>query len=337
MNIYDIAAKCEVSIATVSRVLNGSNKVSSKTKKRVLSIMEKEHYQPNPFARGLGLNSMKMIGVICEDVSDAFYAKAISLIEEHLRFSHLDVILSCTGKDNAPKYKYLQLLIQKHVDAIIIIGTPFHLAKDIDYIKNIANKTPIILVNNYIKHDNIYCVICDENEGMENIVDKLADKGHKNILYLYNALTYSGRQKLQGYQRGIAKNHLSKAHFLQKKVICSLDDVEKTVSDLLSQNMRFDAVIAAEDLIAVGAQKAILRANKKIPIIGCNNSILAQCVLPSITSLDNQLNALCHQAADLLTRLKANENVPTKFIFPAKLIERESFVFTKKANHLTKK
>ena len=70
MTIYDISEKAGVSIATVSRVLNGSNNVSEKTKQKVLRIMEEYGYTPNAFARGLGLNTMTTIGIMCADSSD---------------------------------------------------------------------------------------------------------------------------------------------------------------------------------------------------------------------------------------------------------------------------
>ena len=76
MTIYDIAKACGVSIATVSRVLNNSDKVSSKTRQKVLAVIKQENYTPNPFARGLGLDSMKMIGLLCTDVADAQIGRA---------------------------------------------------------------------------------------------------------------------------------------------------------------------------------------------------------------------------------------------------------------------
>ena len=84
MTIYDISEKAGVSIATVSRVLNGSNKVSEKTRQKVLSIMEKYDYTPNAFAKGLGSNSTNTIGILCTVSSVAHTAKLIYSIEHRL-------------------------------------------------------------------------------------------------------------------------------------------------------------------------------------------------------------------------------------------------------------
>ena len=110
MTIYDISEKAGVSIATVSRVLNGSNNVSEKTKKKVLNQYE---YTPNAFARGLGLNTMKTIGIMCADSSDPYLAKAIYYIEQKLRANGYDSILCCTGYDLDTKASSMNLLIKK--------------------------------------------------------------------------------------------------------------------------------------------------------------------------------------------------------------------------------
>ena len=97
MNIYDVSRKAEVSIATVSRVLNGNPNVSEKTRNRVLEVMNELGYSPNIFARGLGLNTMKTIGIMCSDSSDLYLANAIYFLERELRNNGYDSILCCTG------------------------------------------------------------------------------------------------------------------------------------------------------------------------------------------------------------------------------------------------
>ena len=138
MNIYDIAQRAGVSIATVSRVLNGSPNVSTKTKAKVLGVIEEAGYTPNVFARGLGLNTMKMIGVLCTDVADIFYAKAVSVIENALRQYGYDSLLCSTGKNLEDKQKYIDLLLAKRVDALILIGSIFKEETDNSHIEKAA-------------------------------------------------------------------------------------------------------------------------------------------------------------------------------------------------------
>lgn len=84
MNIYDVSEKAGVSIATVSRVLNNSPHVSKKTKERVLAVIEESGYVPNAFARGLGLNTMRTIGLLCPDPADAYLSQALAYLERLL-------------------------------------------------------------------------------------------------------------------------------------------------------------------------------------------------------------------------------------------------------------
>ena len=97
MNIYDVSAKAGVSIATVSRVLNGNQSVSAKTRDKVLRVMDELGYTPNVFARGLGLNTMKTIGIMCTDSSDMYIANAIFYLQRELRNNGYDSMLCCTG------------------------------------------------------------------------------------------------------------------------------------------------------------------------------------------------------------------------------------------------
>ena len=125
MTIYDISEQAGVSIATVSRVLNGSKNVSEKTRKKVLDIISQSGYTPNAFARGLGLNTMKTIGIMCADSSDLYLAKAIYHIERKLRANGYDSLLCCTGYELDAKAASMNLLITKKVDGIILVGSNF--------------------------------------------------------------------------------------------------------------------------------------------------------------------------------------------------------------------
>ena len=97
MNIYDISKKAGVSIATVSRVLNGSDKVSETTRQKVLDVIRETNYTPNAFARSLGLNSMSTVGILCSDASDVYQAQAVCYLERELRGNSYVSMLCCTG------------------------------------------------------------------------------------------------------------------------------------------------------------------------------------------------------------------------------------------------
>jgi DNA-binding LacI/PurR family transcriptional regulator len=168
MNIYDVSEHAGVSIATVSRVLNGNPNVSEKTREKVLKVMDELGYTPNVFARGLGLNTMKTIGIMCSDSSDPYLAGAIYYLERGLRAHGYDAILCCTGYDLDAKQKYFDLLRSKRVDAIILAGSKFveMRAKDNAYIIEAASDLPIMLVNGFLEGENIYSTVCDDHAAV---------------------------------------------------------------------------------------------------------------------------------------------------------------------------
>ena len=97
VNIYDIARMANVSIATVSRVMNHSGKVSEKTRKKVEKIMEEIDYTPNAFAQGLGLNTMHAVGILVPTIADTFMAVSVDYLEKKLAKEGYNCILSCSG------------------------------------------------------------------------------------------------------------------------------------------------------------------------------------------------------------------------------------------------
>ncbi len=211
MNIYDVSKKAGVSIATVSRVLNGNPNVSDKTRTRVLDVMDELGYTPNVFARGLGLGTIQTIGIMCSDSSDPYLAHAIYYLERELRANHYDSILCCTGNSLENKRLYFDLLRSKKVDAIILAGSKFIelRAKDNAYIMEAASELPIMLVNGYLEGDNIYSTLCDDRSATHQAVSQLISSGCRRILYLFTSYSYSGTNKMKGYQDALLGHGLS--------------------------------------------------------------------------------------------------------------------------------
>ena len=324
MNIYDIAQASGVSIATVSRVLNGGRNVSQKTREKVLKVIRREDYIPNAFARGLGLNTMRMIGILCTDVSDTFYAKAVSLVESYLRQNGFDSLLCSTGNNLEDKKKYLEILLTKRVDAVILIGSTFKENVDNSHIENAAKQVPVMIINGLVELPGTYCVLCDERSAVAENVRLLHENGRDDILYLYDAMTFSGCEKIAGYKAGLKACGIPFQDNLLAKVEKSVEGAYAKTEELLTEG-NFSAVMASEDLLAIGALKALQKAGLTMPVIGFNNSILAQCSSPALTSVDNMLDTLCPTAVNMLTDLLDGKSVPQKIVISSKLIERDTF------------
>lgn len=327
MNIYDIASKAGVSIATVSRVLNGKGNVSEKTKDHVLKIIEEMGYTPNIFARGLGLNSIKMVGILCSDVSDIYYATAVSTIEKELRQGGYDSLLCCTGDNIEDRKKSIDLLLSKRVDAIILVGSTFKEKSDNSHILDAAQTVPFVMINDFIDAPNIYGIVCDDFNAVRENTTVFLEQGLRRIAYLYDADTYSGALKLSGFRAAFTQlNTLSDPELIVRCAHSPESAKEHTLR--LLQSRRLEAVVTSDDCLAVGALQAAVSAGLHIPhdiqIIGFNNSLLSRCSNPALTSIDNKVELLSVTAVRTLIDVFAHKNVSNKIVLSAELVKRST-------------
>lgn len=330
MNIYDVSEKAGVSIATVSRVLNGNPNVSEQTRNKVLAVMEELGYTPNVFARGLGLNTMKTIGIMCTDSSDIYLANAVYYTEHELRSHDYDSILCCTGYDLENKKKSLELLLSKRVDAIIMVGSKFlePKPKDNSYIFAASKQVPIMLVNGYLEGPNIFCTLCDDFHAVHDITDSLIKGGRRNTLYLYTSNSYSGSRKREGFMKALSENSLPVRDEYMQMCKKDISDARDTIIRLYKSGLTIDSVITSDDALAVGALKFALLNNLSVPedisIVGYNNSILATCAEPELTSIDTKVEALCINTVNTLMRIFDGSNVPSKTTISADIVYRKT-------------
>lgn len=331
MTIYDISEKAGVSIATVSRVLNGSNNVSEKTKKKVLDVIQRYEYTPNAFARGLGLNSMRTIGLMCADSSDLYLAKAIYYIERLLRANGYDSILCCSGYDLPDKEKAMNVLITKKVDSVILIGSNYIYEKEEDnkYIVDASNQVPVMLLNAALDAPNVYSIMSDDYTSVYDATTQMIKSGIEDILYFYNSPSYSGKRKLAGYRAAMEENGLLKNGNLIQFYSGSHEDIHSMCEHLQKvseKGLEFHGVIAADDNLAISAVKYAQTKNLRIPedlaIIGYNNSLLSSCCTPELTSIDNKLEILCQHLITTLMGVLSGNEMPKKTIFAGELVNR---------------
>ncbi len=330
MTIYDISEKAGVSIATVSRVLNGSRKVSEKTRRKVLDIIDRYGYTPNAFARGLGLNTMKTIGIMCADSSDLYLAKGIYYVEEKLRENGYHSILCCTGYELEARAAAMNLLITKKVDGIILVGSNFIYEEDSDnqYIADAAAQLPVMLLNGYLDAANVYSVASDDYTSMYEATLQMLQSGIEDIVYFYNSASYSGMRKLAGYRAAMLERTGS-TKGLEQFYHGSHEDIHAMIGhlkNLREQGLAFHGIIAADDTLALAAVKYAREMNYRIPedfsILGYNNSMLVSCCEPELTSIDNKLETLCQHLITVLLGLLEGKKMPGKTIFPGEIVKR---------------
>lgn len=306
MNIYDIAELAGVSIATVSRVLNDSPNVAEKTKLRVRGIMAEQGYVPSGFSRGLGMNTMRTIGLICPDAADDYMAKAVACLEGSLRDYGYDCVLSCSGYGYEDCQSAVSSLLRCRVDALILIGSIY--ADDdpdsqrVNYIREAAAQTPVFMVNGYVRGENIYCAVCDDFDASRSAVEEMIAAGRRRILFLADTDTVSTNLKRQGCQAALKRAGLE----LQADVCVGLSNqICQTRDHLLRlRDLDVDGIFAANDALAAGALKYAKRRGLSVPgdlcVIGYNNSELSVCCDPELTTIDSREQRLCQIVIDFL-------------------------------------
>lgn len=332
MNIYDISKLAGVSIATVSRVLNGSASVSEKTRNKVLDVMQQHGYTPNVFARGLGLNTMKTVGLLCTDASDIYQAKAIFHIEKLLSSHGYGSILCCSGYALQNKENCMALLLAKKVDALILIGSSFiyeDAVKD-RYIAEAGKQVPVMLLNAALEENNVYGVLSNDSASVYHAAAHLVDSGRKEILYFYNSNSYSGKRKLAGYRSAMKERGLlddRRIHFFGRPHE-DIPGMARYLLQLRADGIRFDAVITSDDALALGvikyAKKAGLRIPEDLAVIGYNNSVLACASDPELSSVDVRLDVLCKQLVSNLMQVLGGGQIPKNTLIDAELVCRDT-------------
>ena len=336
LTIYDISEKAGVSIATVSRVLNGSSKVKESTRRKIMDIIDEYGYTPNSSARAMGLKSMQTIGILCADSSDIFLAKAVYYLEQNLQANGYESLLCCTGYNLDAKKNYVNLILSKKVDGLILVGSNFigEVETENQYIIDSSSKVPVMVLNASYHHDNVYSILCDDMNSMYRAATEMYEAGIHDILYIYNSSSYSGRKKVDGFRMAMQSQKVNNYEELILRIpdgMKNLEDIADFITDYSKKGHVFHGVIAADDELGIAAVKYAQKNNLNIPndlsIIGYNNSILTDCCTPELTSIDNQLETQTRCLVKTLIGVLSGQDMPHKTVFSGTLVKRKTTDF----------
>lgn len=325
MNIYDIAKKAEVSIATVSRVLNNSGYVGKATRNKILEVIEQSNYTPSRIAQNLSTNStMKIIGIVCYNIEDLYYAKAVAVLERELSLLGYDIILSCTGESREQRQRSVDMLVAKNVDALIFIGSVFAGATE-EVILNAAKYLPVFIINAFIKGKNIFCAYCDESEAITECVKRLYAEGRKKILFMYDVETYGSNMKLKGYKQGLIECRIPFDSQYCIKCNTGIEPAKAAFAEFASKNI-IDAAISTNDVTSAGvlisAKELKFNIPKDLRVFGYNNSLIAKSLC--MTSLENNVEKLAVFTAANLNKYFSGDEPLKKYKQDYELIVRET-------------
>lgn len=332
MDIYDIAKKSGYSIATVSRVLNNSDKVSQKAKDKIQKVIEENNYSPNRVARSLATNESSLVGIMVPDIRNYFESQSAYELEKNLRAHGYLTLLGDSSNNLDGKIKYFNLLVANNVDAIVCVGSTYEQEDFYEYLLNMNNGIPIAMLNSnpLKKLNNISYVYIDEVDALNQALIHLKSKGYEHpifVSYKKDVVTRSYIAKKAGFIESMLEI-FPKIDFTEFKISEIQHDLPK-LYNFLKNNKKFDSICFELDSIAIPSFKYLVSKGINIPgdigIIGFDNIDATNYSSKKITSIDQNIKIQAKIATKSLVKLINKEDLDiNNNMIKAKLVVKET-------------
>lgn len=207
MKIKDIAKLANVSVATVSRVLNNKEDVNKKTRENILKIIKENDYRPSSIARNLVKNENNTIGVIIPDIKNLYFANIMNEIVNAANKKNQNVILGCSNEDFELQNKYIDLFLKERVKGIIIAVTKNSKSK-IEYFEELSQKIPIVFIDRKISN-NFSGIYFENYKTTYNLIQDMIDTGSKKIAFISGPLDVStALERYKAYKKVLNDNNI---------------------------------------------------------------------------------------------------------------------------------
>lgn len=325
--IKDVAKYTGLSIATISKYLNGGN-VLDKNKEIIEEAIQVLDYRINEIARGLKTNKTMTIGILIPSLENIFFTNIISNIEDILLKNGYSSIICDYREDSHLEREKFQFLINKQVDGIIIVPS----GKDTEHIEEAINKEiPIVLVDRMLKNISCDVVLTDNLNAAYNATEQFIIRGHKRIGIIAGpGDIYTAPERLKGYMRVHEDYAMEVDHHLIKYGDYKVESGYQLLLELLDHEPRPTAVFITNYEMTLGAIMALNERNINIPkelsIIGFDNIQMAKIVKPPLSIVVQPMKQIGETAAEvLLKRLKGDQsNFPMICRLKTEILIKES-------------
>ncbi|QJD85417.1 LacI family DNA-binding transcriptional regulator [Cohnella herbarum] len=329
VQLKDIAKRLNISISTVSRVINDTGRVNKDTRDLILKTIKEMGYQPNEVARSLKRKSANTLGVIVPDLSNSFYASVIKGVEKVARENEHSVIVCNSDEDILKEEEYVQLLLQKQVTGLVIAtvgGNPelFEQYK--------RSGIPFVFIDNLPNtQENFDVVTIDNVKAGYDLAKHLVEQGHEKLAIITGPQNQStAAERLLGFRKCLEDNGID----IREKWIGVGEFRRESGYDIMNEWLKQEelptAIFAANDFLLYGAIRAILEKGLSIP-----QDIAAVCfdandetglVRPQITSIIQPAHMIGAIAGEIIMRKEKNKNLKVfeKVVLEPKLIINES-------------
>lgn len=327
ITIYDVAREANVSMATVSRVVNGNPNVKPSTRKKVQATIDELGYRPNAVARGLASKKTTTVGAIIPDISSAFFSELTRGIEDIATMYKYNIILSNSDQNKNKEFNLINTMLEKQVDGIIFMGgevTEEHI-KEFE-----TSRVPVVLAATQDENHVLPSVNIDYELAAFEAVKHLIEQNNMQPAFITGEdHIQSNRLKYAGYLRALAEAKIDVNEDLIFKADCNYNGGIAAVEELLLVENRPSAIFVAVDEMAVGVihgiQDAGLHVPNDIEVFGFNNTRISMMVRPTLTTVVQPMYDIGAVAMRLLTKLMNKEEVDEQtVVLPHRVNERDS-------------
>lgn len=333
ITIYDIAKEADVSISTVSRILTGSAPVSKDTKRRVEAVLKKHNFRPNKTARNLSYQRSMMIGVILPDITNPFFSTVFAEIQQYAMAHDYTLLLFNAMNKLELESEGLTYLAHHQVDGLIFMGGRVNEIMPTDKYREelteFAARVPTVIVNGNMAGASAITINTDEYSGIAQVVSYLAGLGHTRIGILGGSAHITvTRNRQEAFRVEMARLGLP---IHEEWVIPDSFSIESgtiTMEKLLRQPVRPTAVIAINDLVALGVLKAARQHHIDVPgklsLVGFDDVYLSEVSAPELTTVTHNYSVLGRTIVEAIISCIDGDDVPPTIMLDMQLVIRDS-------------
>ena len=321
--LKDIAQLTKVSVSTVSKVLNGKGRVSEKKRKEILKVARELGYTPNYHARSMARRTKILtIGLIVPDIINPFFASLTRGVQKACGEDAL-VILMDSFRNLEREEKLIKNARFFGIDGIIIGNSR---VSD-DLVEEISRYIPVVVFDKSYELDNVVSIVLDNRYGAYMATKHLIENGCKNIVHLGGTHElYVSLERARGYEAAMNEANLKP---MVEPVGYNESVGYEAMKRLLDSDLQIDGVFCMNDLVAIGAIKALKEKGLRIPedvaVIGFDDDEeLCEIIEPPLSSIHQPVEEMGEVAAKLLFELIKGNSKIKRYVFTPRLVVRQS-------------
>ncbi len=327
-SLKDVAAAAGVSVATVSRLLNGSLELPFETKKRIDDAIRELNYQPNPHARRLSRGRSDTIGLVVPDIANPFFATLVAAVEAEADKLGLAVSLYATLNRSGREVAYLQLIERNHVDGLIFVTNH----PDDGQLAALINRTgKVVVVDEDVPDAKAPKLFCDNERGGYLAGRHIAEHGHKRVLFIGGPeVMISSCRRLKGLEQAICEAGLSPANISKYHGEYTIEYGREAGRRFLAENRPATAIFASSDEIAIGLIEVLRAEGVSIPqdvsLVGFDDVGPLHLFGPPVTAIRQPVRTLGERAVAMLleTNWQENPRSSEEILLPVEIVVRKS-------------